>query len=270
LARYTVDYGARNPSAQRVFLDIAAVLQKISNGAEFSSAHRLFAINADVRALSIALHDSITKTFASFEPPRHLEAPAPPDANDSSLQSANKTEIKRFLSILIEAADAQGPSAFDPASSLRASLVYLVNHSSFGDVKLVKATSLQHHGGADDRPSSAPHWACVSSFLNQHPSFAAAYEHFFPPISESGASVETVTIGLLLGKTPSIFAVTLKRPPPNPPPPPPHPPPSPPALQALPSPPSSPWLLAPAAPRASWLTTTCTCPLLPPFVFVTI
>jgi hypothetical protein len=236
---YTIQHAAHHVFARQTFNDIASILQKISNGTQFSPAHKLSSFNPEIQTLSLKLHSSLLSAFASLPTASEDEDCAAPPAPAIALDTlASRTsDIRLFCSVLSQSAAAHKSHAFSSATPLHAALT--------------RCAGLSPH--PSHPPPAVPHWDFVSGVLKNHPNLALTYEHFFPNISESGTSVETATIVLLLGNfTPNyhccltlafVFAprFSLSFVTPRPPPP---------ILQALPPQPSAPPLLAPADPPA--------------------
>lgn len=202
---YTVDYGIKHAQVQRFFIDISSVLQKISNGAEFPPAHRLFEMNAAIKILSPTLHSSFMSTFGTN---LSLSEQAPPSCasssdtrfnlGDSTNRAVSKDDIRCFVRLLTASAAAAAAGGHVLDTELHNTIMQLDS-----ELCLEKQYETETKGQANTESaylSGFPHWEQVGWFLRRNPSFAAAYEHFFPGISESGTSVETIIVVLLIGK----------------------------------------------------------------------
>jgi hypothetical protein len=212
---HTVAYGARHAHLQKFFVDISSILQKISNGAEFQPCHRLVEMNAVISVLSPALHASFMSTFAAVTS-RLAEVEAPPscssssdaafDLSDREDHARSKDDIRCFVHLLAASAAARATCCDAISAELSTSIMQL-DH----ELWRTKQCDVEGDQQADVEAaysSDVPHWQQISRFLKSNPRFAAAYEHFFPNISESGACVETTLVMLLIGKR-NVCALTF-------------------------------------------------------------
>lgn len=202
---YTVEYGLKHANVQKFFVDVSSALQKISNGAEFPPSHRLFELNTVVKTLSPTLHTSFMSSFSTNSAYSVEFLPSCSSSSDAQFVLKNSInciksagDMRCFVHLLAASASARAASGCTLAAELDTSITQLDSElwrAKHSEAEVHEPTNIE-----SEHSSGIPHWEQVGWLLRRNPTFAAAYEHFFPNISESGAPIETIIIMLLIGK----------------------------------------------------------------------